>query len=835
MGSVKTKVFLGYFTLIILASFTVWIIYSEILNHTGQQVDLTPANRKIMYINTILTNLYQAEGLGRNYAQTGQLKHYRDYQSLMDSIGHQIDSLASMANNPVQQMHTDSIKKLLMQKHRNLKELTAIKQTNSSSVRYNQALEKISSGKDSIDHYLQIYKKATTNYDSVYVKQKKKKFFQRLADVFSAGDKNDSILHVPVNQTVRIDSLIDASNPTDSITDFVMAIMEEIRDENMVVERQLKQKEKEVLENDLTITLQLRQMLSSIESEEVINSLQKVRAQQSSLRKTTWLIIILGSLALITIIFFLINILKDLTRSQHYRQSLEEANAFSASLLKSKEQFMLSLTHDLKSPLSSIIGFTSLMEEKETIPQHRQYLQRIKKASDHILRLINDLLDLARLDTGKLQVENIPFNLKSLIIDVIESFRPQALEKPIDLTYELNIFPPANYRSDPLRITQILVNLISNALKFTEKGSVTIQVMTEKTSEDTDEVRIDIIDTGIGVPEEHLHHIFEEFGRVSSPTKQYEGTGLGLTITQKIVRLLNGSISLKSQPRQGSRFTVILPLKKVKQSEASLPEKRHADPNLSTVPIAGKKVWLVDDDVTLLEMTTKVLESAGLEVHSFNNPERAIHEFEKDCADLLITDIQMPGMDGFELAEQIIRKNGKSLRAIAMSGRNGAQNEHGNFSAFIRKPFLPKTLLLIVSGQFSGEGRSLPEVAYNQNTNTGNREYNLTQLAAFASGDPESLREILVSFIHSGKQNASLFAEYLKEKNEVGLSELAHKMLPLFRQLEANEIVQLLGQLEQKDFSKYNKMQLYAMGESALKKIEELLDTIRHEEELPAD
>jgi len=186
MASVKIKVSLGYFTLTILAALIIWVTYSEILLYSTEKVDFNPVNNKFIYINSILTNLYQAEGLERNYVQTRQKPQYLAYLRLMDSISMQIDTLALMVNSPIQQMHTDSIKKLLQVKRQNLKELSAIKKKDSSTARYQQALNKIISGKDSASHFATVYRNTSINRDSVYVKQKRKKFFERLANVFSS-------------------------------------------------------------------------------------------------------------------------------------------------------------------------------------------------------------------------------------------------------------------------------------------------------------------------------------------------------------------------------------------------------------------------------------------------------------------------------------------------------------------------------------------------------------------------------------------------------------------------------------------------------------------------
>lgn len=833
MEPVKIKVFLGYLTLIILASLIIWIIYSEILQSSVEKADVNPTNNKFLYINNILTNLYQAEGLERSYAQTGQKIHYRDYLRFMETISLQIDTLALMFNNPIQQLHTDSIKKLLQVKQQNVKELASIKNKNTSKARYQQAIKKLSWVDDSIVEPVKVYKNIITNRDTVFLQQKKKKFFERLVNVFAAQNKPDSNLNIKTTQSVQIDSLVAPINQVDSMANYITTIVTGIMDESIAFESRLNKKEQEILTNDLTLTVQLRQMLSYIENEELKNSFQIVKEQQSRLRNTTWQIILVGSFALITIIFFLVNILKDITKSQHYRQSLEKAKAFSESLLKSKEQFMLSLTHDLKSPLSSIIGFTNLMEEDDQVsPRHQKYLENISKASEHIRKLINDLLDLARLETGKLTIEQLPFNLKTLIDDIVDGFRPQAKVKNVDLQLESNVSPSVFYRSDPVRITQILGNLISNALKFTEEGAVTVKVSSRVFSAKNDQVIIDVIDTGIGISEENIQLIFEEFTRVTTTNKQYEGTGLGLTITQKIVHLLHGTLDLESIPGKGSKFTIALPLEKTEPLMESARAIINGKPQKAVADLVGKKVWIIDDDQTLLEMTTAILKSTGMEVHSFSDPQKALHSFTKNITDLLIMDIQMPVINGVDLLQQIQDKNGGPVTAIAISGMDAGPNGYIGFSAFIQKPFHPQTLLDVILGQ----QKSLT-VKDNHEISTASRQngYNLEQLSAFAAGDPESLRQILVSLIYSGKENTTLFRQYIKDENMEALSALSHKMLTLFRQMEATDVVELLSRLEQKDINGHNHQQYYMWGKMALEKIDLLLHTIEIEENILFD
>ena len=676
---VKTKVFLGYVVLVVISALIVWIFYSEYLKK-GAKVEADPVNEKVMLFSSILTNLYQSESLGRNYAQTGIAEHYNNYSILIDSIHKQILQLEIMLNDSVQKVHIERFINLIDEKKTNLEELALIKNNNTAEDIYNEAISKIKAIPK-----ITVPSNSEAVVDTIYIKSKKKKFIKRIVSAFSKQNV-DSTFHIIEKQTVN------DKNKTDSLANYFAEIINDIKKGNTSLENYLKEKEQEVIENDLIITSQLRHILTSIEQNDLMNSYSEIEEQKSDVRKATIYIVILGSLALISVIFFLINILKDITKSQHYRQNLEKANAFTEFLLHSKEQFMYSLTHDLKSPVNSIIGFSGLLEENSSKEQ-LNYIDNIRKSSEHILKLINDLLDLARLDSGKIKIDHIPVDLKILINDTIENFRPQSSAKGLELIDNFQIEGNAWYLSDPLRITQILSNLISNAIKFTEKGSVTINVLIAETQPNTDIIRIDITDTGIGITNKDLSLLFKEFGRLET-TKSQEGTGLGLVITQKLASMLKGTVDVKSEHSTGSCFSVQLPLEKTsiepEQDKLLLVGK-------TTDVLVGKTAWLVDDDIIFREMIINILKPTGLTIAAFDNPFNVIEEFESGCTDFLISDIRMPGMDGFELVKRIFEKNNeeKNLVTILMSGQAEIPDKPDNV-IFVQKPFQPLQLISIM-------------------------------------------------------------------------------------------------------------------------------------------
>ena len=800
LKSVKFYILLGYLTLICIASVTVWIIYNETLDLYANQVDMNPVSEKIILANSILMNLYEAENLERNYLQTGNEEHFKSYNIFIDSISTQINLLGSIEGNPSQLMHTDSIQKLLTQKRANLKELNLIKNSVSSEKIHERALYRLTQNKDSLNHLFEMYKTVNSGKDSSASKQKQARFFEQLINVFSPPQERDSTIQETSYIAIE-DSIFSAFNPTDSIEQIMASIFEEVRNESVAYEKQLLQKEQENLENAQIITMQIRQILTKLENEEILSSLNKVSVQQKHISRMTNIVIILGATALIIIIGFLILILKDITRSQHYRQNLEKEKAYSESLLKSKEQLMLSITHDLKSPLNSIAGFTSLAKKEKDPKQQKKFLNNIDSSTSYISRLINDLLDFARLETGKMTIEQHEIELSELLEEVVSAFYPIAKAKNIALNLEMDNLSNKTYLTDGTRLNQVISNLISNAIKFTNEGFVRINASILKTKAKIDYVAIEVNDSGIGISKENAQLIFEEFGRITSENNaQYEGTGLGLTITKRIVELLNGSIKLSSTIGKGSKFTIVLPIKRLPYHSKKIKDgninKIHAEDNVFN----KEHVLLADDDPFLLELTAHILKEANLSVLPFTAGKDALHALNNHKFDLLITDVQMPGTNGYDLLSQIRQNNSEKIPAIAITGEsNDLQNYlHAGFNIVLQKPFQPQELLSAVATCLKTNHEEI--IPSEKNIINGSSSYSIEGIRAFAEGEEDTLKEILTSLAQSTADNLINFRNQLNEENFEEIKKLAHKMLPMFRQLEADTIIEPLIMLEQTSY-----------------------------------
>ncbi len=810
--SVKLKILLGYFSLAGIAAFTVWLIYSEVNVYTDSDSRMTRLNSKILYFTSVLTNLYQAEALERSYSQTGSTVHYRNYEKLMNEIFLQFDTLSRLTDNPAERVHNDSIVNLLEKKRANLKELSLLKKSSSDDM-YARAMDRFNINKDSINALLNIKTIITDKSESTFVEQKKKNFFERLRYAFNPG--NDSIFSINKQQIIQTDTIINEFNTADSVIQFLTSIMLDIKKENENSELQLARKQKEVLANDRTITVQLRQMLSLFEKDIFINSLRELNTLQERIRMTTGYLIALGVLALVIIILFIILILKDITRSQRYRYELEIAKAYSDTLLKSKEQIMLSITHDIKSPLASVMGYARLMNEADNRDKRQLYLDYINKSGDHILKLVTDLVDLTRLETGKLKFEYKGFNLYELVNDSFSSFYPEASARNLDFTLKFDIPPENEYYNDPVRIKQVIGNIISNAIKYTHSGSVMVHVTSEKINPKSEKVIFKVHDTGIGISEEHSRIIFNEFTRVSD---EYDGAGLGLSISRRIVALLDGDITLESEPGKGSLFTIALPLL-IHAKELSAPV--HASENTPK-----KRVLLIDDDLVFLNMTAELLAKSGFIVDHCTSAMDAVSG--KYQPDIIITDLQMPMMNGMDVISYLQRKSGKMVPVILLTGTDSPDTGDALFSAILKKSVTPDELISVIENVIKKVDAHLitPDPAA---AKTGIYRYSLDQIRQFALDDHESVQRILTSFAESSYENLIVFDKYIRERDRKLMADLAHKMIAMYRQLDARKIVDMLRKIEREYESMSEDEWLQLTGE-ALNRIGEFINVFCEEQ-----
>lgn len=796
MFSTSTKIAFGYILLICLLFGAIGYIHQQMtLLTTPTGLEETISNRR-KTTHQIVTQLYEAEIIGQTL-RIGRLNEYPKYKRAMKEASALIDSLQQLLTDTLQQMRLDTVRSLLRNKEQNMVlVLEAMKQSPTDEL-YRQQLDSLIMQQDSILSSTHVRRRVVTHRNSYTIHHKPKKFFRRLADVFSPG-KPDSTQVDNIIQEEYTDTIDEAYNPVDTIATMLTSIQHKVFQTRQESMRTLDARINQLRIAGGRVSQRVNQLLDNIEDDEQKAMEVRIAHEQDIRQQAAWTMATIAILAVLLVLIFFTIIWRDITRSNHYRKELEKAKLYAENLLVAREKLMLTITHDIKAPAGSIIGYIDLLIRLVQDRRQQFYLHNMKSSANHLLDLITSLLDYHRLEAGKMDIHPVTFNPHELFESIYTSFLPGAEKKQLTLNFEENIPRTLNLEGDPFRIRQIAENLISNALKFTSQGSITIQVDYEQ-----NRFTFRVEDTGCGMSIQEQQRVFQAFTRLQSAQGQ-EGFGLGLSITKKLVELLNGEITIESAPGKGSMFQVVLFLPKVTKAPITQVETLSDD----------KKQWrilLIDDDRIQLNLTEVMI--YDLFNHAQHNippvikcctqPEELFKLIASETFDIVFTDIQMPAMNGFELLQKLRSLDvpqAKNIPVIAITARSDMDETDfctQGFAGCLHKPFNQTELLKIFKTHMQDDWKeNTVQTETDSKPSDTECTYNFSPLTAFSGDDPAAAHEILETFIGKSTKNYERMKQALSNKDMADLCNVAHKMLPTFTMIEARKAIPALQWLE---------------------------------------
>ena len=531
------------------------------------------------------------------------------------------------------------------------------------------------------------------------------------------------------------------------------------------------------------LTLQIDGLLKSIEQEELEKSIRLLQEKEVTLSSSQKTLLSVSALAVLIALCFGVAFLGDINRSQRYRKKLEKSNQRINELLKSREKLMLSISHDIKAPVSSILGYIELSESTEDKTNREQYLSNMKSSGEHVLALVKKLLDYQKLESGEWVHKNVNYSLSEMFQEIATAFVPLAEKKGLQYTIDNQLPRKLITYGDPLTVREVLNNIISNAVKYIFEGEVTVAAHFVG-KENKPLVRFTVTDTGLGMDKNESEKIFEEFVQLNCGAV-VEGSGLGLAITKALVREMNGKISVVSEKGKGSEFAVELPvpiLLPVPPDAGNEPQGNDA------ILLDNLTILVVDDDKLQLSMVAEMLRRRNIRVVTETNPNKALEILKTRSFDLIFIDMQMPEMNGCRLMEKIRSEKPDSIRntpIVSLSANSELTKEDLSkfgFADFLNKPFTSKELYTVIRQHAVAK-----------------KSFAIDALIGQSRDDKAIALEILHSFVEVMSEDIVKLKNAIVADDLPAIAALAHKSYPVIAMMDEGMLTDLLLKMNKRE------------------------------------
>ena len=715
-----------------------------------------------------------------------------------------------------------TISSLLKEEQRNLKQLSDVMAGRPTQNYLQNKVKNLNTGKDSI----LVHSKAPQTHEAkkttVEVLKTRRGFFRRLADAFKKEHAETLSVKQDSNRAV-IDSVTTPVNVAENVANILEQIDKKEKVETQDHKQHINREMEELKMVSAKLALRSAKHLSDVHQREKDAMQESISKAMEARKHLLWQMELLAIVAFLAIVVMIWLIWRDAKKERIYQENLEAANEEIQRIMNQRERLLLTITHDIKAPAASISGFIDLMKDYVSNPQGIECLQNIKNSAAHLSHLVASLLDYHQLENGLMKVQPTSFSPAQLVAESVEGMKLRAEEKGLAISFECKIkgmgtsdssdssetsdspMKKKFFRADAFRIRQILDNLVSNAIKYTDRGSVTIQAQVSEI-QGKPTLTLSVKDTGKGMTDEEKQKVFQAFTRLKS-AQGIEGTGLGLSITQELVSLLGGEIILHSTLGKGSTFIVTIPIEPapMEESQEMAPSEVKHDSSLDSaqdkegqnsgshqvtdikkkLEFANHKILILDDDKLQLQLLQEMLRRIigdTWQVFACNHVMDALTTLHNEQPALMLMDIEMPEMNGMDMIAHI---NHTNMMVVAMTAHDTSILEQllkAGFDDCLFKPFSMEKLSDILGIESQPQLEAQPETPFQPDLSSQQKTNpQLDALLAFDGGDEEAAKEILDTV----KQELAAHLENLKEAvEEESLStdrigKAAHKLLPI--------------------------------------------------------
>jgi len=724
---------------------------------------------KLLLIKDISSELSEVENSVRLYSFTGNENYIYKFRNLSKSVQEKLTNLEDYAipeSNEIQQI--DSIQLLSNQKLviwaeiRNLHKQKIQKQTEKPLAKLALKLDTAIIQPDTIK----------------FEKPEKIGFFKRIFG------KQDTTTKAPI--------IIDKSEEKEQLKQEIVEIEEQMSTENTEQQAQ----EKKLLERNIRVTDNINRLIEQLEQAEQRRLETKTQEADFMAAQIYRRLVMFTGASILLLLIVLILFYRNLKKNKDYQNILKKARADAENLAKAKERFVATVSHEMRTPVNAIYGLSEQMLQRVTDTDLKSDLNIVYKSADHLITLVNDTLDFSKIESQKMTFEKIDFVPVELLKEVITLHQVPARAKNLELVLKNEIPENRVYQGDPVRLKQILINLFTNAIKFTDKGKITLEATEEKLARHNYKLIVDVVDSGIGIPQKNLDKIFEEFVQLDGDNAQkHRGAGLGLAIVKKLVDLQKGQITVKSLVGKGTRFTVEIPYPEGDQTiYQSAEQKQQQIPDW----FKNLNLLLVDDEAFNLYLLKNILTKWGVTYKEANNGLEAVEMAQNEHFDLILMDMRMPIMDGLEASTNILKRD-PNIAITMLTATNRTEDEERykkiGIWGFLQKPFPERALFeLLLKLKERISSRPAAEVFTEEST----PEFNLSELKYVLGDDESFFKEMVDLFVISAQKCRESLAKSSEENDKDALVDAAHKLAAPAKHMLANNLYAKLKELEKK-------------------------------------